>query len=57
MILSDWLDQLLAGGFLDSLKMALAQCALNAEMEHHLGHSEQAGDSRNGYGRGANQSV
>jgi len=57
MILSDWLDQLLARGFLDSLKRALAQRALNAEMEHHLGHSKQAGDSRNGYGRRANQSF
>jgi transposase-like protein len=24
---------------------------LNAEMDHHLGHEEQAGNSRNGYGR------
>ena len=58
---SDLLDQLLAGGdaaaalqqggLLDSLKKALAERALNAEMDHHLGHEEQAGNSRNGYGR------
>ena len=58
---SDLLDQLLAGGdaaaalqqggLLDSLKKALAERALNAEMDHHLGHDEQAGNSRNGYGR------
>ena len=55
------LDQLLAGtdaataldqgGLLDSLKKALAERALNAEMDHHLGHDEQAGNNRNGYGR------
>jgi transposase-like protein len=60
-ILSDLLDQLLAGGdaaaalqqggLLDSLKKALAERALNAEMDHHLGREEQAGNSRNGYGR------
>jgi hypothetical protein len=54
----DLLDQLLAGGdaaaalqqggLLDSLKKALAERALNAEMDHHLGHEEQAGNSRNG---------
>lgn len=58
---SDLLDQLLAGGdaaaalqqggLLDSLKKALAERALNAEMDYHLGHEEQAGNSRNGYGR------
>jgi len=58
---SDLLDQLLAGGdaaaalqqggLLDSLKKALAERVLNAEMDHHLGHEEQAGNSRNGYGR------
>ena len=58
---SDLLDQLLAGGdaaaalqqggLLDSLKKALAERALNAEMDHHLGQDEQAGNSRNGYGR------
>jgi putative transposase len=51
------LDQLLAGadaktafdanGLLDALKKALAERALNAEMDHHLA----ADDSRNGYGR------
>jgi len=55
---SDLLDQLLAGGdaaaalqqggLLDSLKKALAERVLNAEMDHHLGHEEQAGNSRNG---------
>ena len=49
---SDLLDQLLAGGdaaaalqqggLLDSLKKALAERALNAEMDHHLGREEQA---------------
>ena len=52
------LDQLLAGadprtafdpnGLLDGLKKALAERALNAEMDHHLAG---AGNSRNGYGR------
>ncbi len=54
------LDQLLAGadpktafdpnGLLDGLKKALAERALNAAMDHHLG-GEEAGNSRNGYGR------
>ncbi len=54
------LDQLLAGadpksafeadGLLDELKKALAERALNAEMDHHLA-GEEAGNSRNGYGR------
>jgi putative transposase len=54
------LDQLLAGadpktafdpnGLLDELKKALAERALNAEMDHHLA-SEEPGNSRNGYGR------
>ena len=54
------LDQLLAGadpktafgpnGLLDGLKKALAERALNAGMDHHLGGGE-AGNSRNGYGR------
>ena len=58
---SDLLDQLLAGGdaaaalqqggLLDSLKKALAERALNAEMDHHLGHADEAGNNRNGYGR------
>jgi len=54
---ADLLDQLLAGGdaaalqlggLLDPLKKALAGCALNAEMDHHLGHEDQAGNNRNG---------
>src|SRR6478672_755629 len=54
------LDQLLAGadpktafdadGLVDELKKALAERALNAEMDHHLA-SEETGNSRNGYGR------
>jgi len=54
------LDQLLAGadpqtafdpnGLLDGLKKALAERALNAEMDHHLTGSDSA-NSRNGYGR------
>ncbi len=58
---ADLLDQLLAGGdaatalehggLLDSLKKALAERALNAEMDHHLGQEEQGPNSRNGYGR------
>src|SRR3954463_12523556 len=54
------LDQLLAGadpktafdpnGLLDGLKKALAERALNAEMDHHLA-GEESGNSRNGYGR------
>lgn len=58
---ADLLDQLLAGsdaaaalqhgGLLDSLKKALAERALNAEMDHHLGHEDQTGNNRNGYGR------
>jgi putative transposase len=55
------LDQLLSGtdaaaalqdgGLLDALKKALAERALNAEMDHHLGGEAGAGNSRNGYGR------
>src|SRR3954463_1508573 len=55
------LDQLLAGadpktafdpnGLLDELKKALAERALNAEMDHHLSGEEGAGNSRDGYGR------
>jgi hypothetical protein len=58
---NDILDQLLAGtdaaaalsqgGLLDSLKKAFAERALNAEMDHHLGHDDQVGNNRNGYGR------
>lgn len=57
------LDQLLAGtdpksafakdGLLDELKKALAERALNAEIDHHLDSGEPDGrsNSRNGYGR------
>src|SRR4051794_24586466 len=57
------LDQLLAGrdpqsalgrdGLLDELKRALAERALNAEMDHHLGGEAAEGraNSRNGCGR------
>jgi putative transposase len=55
------LNQLLAGadrksafdpnGLLDNLKKALAERALNAEMDHHLSGDEEAGNGRNGYGR------
>ena len=58
---NDLLDQLLAGGaasaafeqggLLDSLKKALTERALNAEMDHHLTSEEEAGNTRNGYGR------
>jgi putative transposase len=54
------LDQLLAGadartafeadGLLDQLKKALAERALNAEMDHHLTNGDP-GNIRNGYGR------
>jgi len=54
------LDELLSGadpktvfdpnGLLDTLKKALAERVLNAEMDHHLDRGE-AGNSRNGYGR------
>jgi putative transposase len=59
-ILDAILDQLLAGaeaksafdqgGLLDALKKALAERALNAEMDHHLAGDAGAGNSRNGYG-------
>ena len=55
------LDQLLAGaeaksafdrnGLLDELKKALAERALNAEMDHHLSGDGGRENSRNGYGR------
>jgi len=58
---ADLLDQLLAGtdaataldqgGLLDRLKKALAERALNAEMDYHLGGEAEAGNNRNGYGR------
>jgi putative transposase len=58
---ADVLDRLLAGGdagaaladggLLDALKKALAERALNAEMDAHLCDEAQAGEVRNGYGR------
>jgi len=58
---NELLDQLLAGsdagaalaqgGLLDALKKALAERALNAEMDHHLAGEDGTGNSRNGYGR------
>lgn len=55
------LDQLLAGadaktafdpnGLLDELKKALAERALNAEMDHHLAGEGGVGNGRNGYGQ------
>src|ERR671910_1473664 len=55
------LDQLLAGaeaksafakdGLLDELKKALAERALNAEMDHHLNQESESDNTRNGYGR------
>src|SRR3954454_23924512 len=55
------LDQLLAGseaksafakdGLLDELKKALAERALNAEMDHHLSQESEGDNTRNGYGR------
>jgi putative transposase len=55
------LDQLLAGadpkaafdpgGLLDGLKKALAERALNAEMDHHLAGDGGTDNSRNGYGK------
>ena len=59
----EMLDQLLGGsdpraaladgGLLDGLKKALAERALNAELEHHLEGGEPDGraNGRNGYGR------
>ena len=56
-------DQLMSGrdpstvfdkdGLLDELKRAIAERALNAEMDHHLSTEATAGDgnSRNGYGK------
>lgn len=54
------LDQVLPGadpksafdpaGLLDGLKKALAERALNAEMDHHLSGANGAGNGRNGYG-------
>jgi putative transposase len=55
------LDQLLGGadaktafdggGLIDQLKKALAERALNAEMDHHLSSESGRGNSRNGYGK------
>jgi putative transposase len=55
------LDQFLAGsdakaafdgnGLIDQLKKALAERALNAEMDHHLSNDIAGGNSRNGYGK------
>src|SRR4051795_7470563 len=60
-IADELLDQLLSGtdaatalqqgDLLDELKKALAERALNAEIDHHLGGEAGAGNSRNGYGR------
>jgi putative transposase len=58
---NELLDQLLSGGaasaafeqggLLDSLKKALTERALNAEMDHHLASGQEVGNTRNGYGR------
>jgi len=45
------ISRLEQGGLLDALKKALAERALNAEMDHHLGSEAEADNSRNGYGR------
>ena len=60
---ADLLDQLLAGsdaaaalqqgGLLDSLKKALAERALNAEMDHHLGREDRCAEQRTWPGRGS----
>ncbi len=60
-ILDAVLDQLLSGadaktafdqgGLLDALKKALAERALNAEMDHHLAGDGGAASSRNGHSR------
>jgi hypothetical protein len=36
---------------LDELKKALAERALNAEIDHHLEGGEDEGNRRNGYGK------
>lgn len=36
------------GGLLDTLKKALTERALNAEMDHHPASGEDAGNTRNG---------
>lgn len=60
-ISNELLNQLLAGGaasaafeqggLLASLRKALTERALNAEMDHHLATDEDAGNTRNCYGR------
>ena len=55
------LDQLLRGndpqalfskdGLIDQLKKRLAERVLNAEIDHHLDQSDEAGNHRNGYSR------
>jgi putative transposase len=57
----DLLDQLLGGmdagsalnspDWINGLKKALADRALNAEMDYHLGNEAEADNARNGYGR------
>ncbi|MBB3957635.1 putative transposase [Novosphingobium sediminicola] len=57
----DLLDQLLGGmdaasalnspDWMNTLKKALAERALSAEMDYHLGGDAEAENSRNGYGR------
>jgi putative transposase len=57
----DLLDQLLGGmdaasalnspDWMNALKKALAERALSAEMDYHLGDEAEAENSRNGYGR------
>jgi putative transposase len=39
------------GGLIDSLKKAMTERALNAEMDHHLVGIDGGGNTRNGYGR------
>jgi hypothetical protein len=46
---------LIRNGLLDELKKALAERALNAEMDHHLGNGD--GSSRSGYGKKTTQIV
>lgn len=48
---TDAVSALNQGGLLDALKKALAERALNAEMDHHLEQEAQGNNSRNGYGR------
>lgn len=61
LIPDDLLDQLLGGmdaanalnspDWINGLKKALADRALNAEMDYHLGNEAEADNARNGYGR------